>query len=97
MQRTHQCYQSLDLFVDVGAIRAQGVMGVDILVSTFPRVFCILRDNLIEPVSRAWTSKVGPGRFDQAIPQDTKYTREGSNKNINAHNSLCSNRTNIYE
>ena len=29
--------------------------------------------------------------------RDTKCTWEGSNKNINAHNSLCSNRTNIYE
>ena len=31
MQRPLQWYQSLDLFVDVGAIRTQGVVGVDIL------------------------------------------------------------------
>ena len=39
MQRTLQWYQSLNLFVDVGAIRTQGVVGVDVFVATFSRVF----------------------------------------------------------
>ena len=41
MQRTIQWYQSLDLFVDVGAIRTEGVVGVDVFVATFPRAFYI--------------------------------------------------------
>ena len=36
MQRPLQWYQSLDLFVDVGAIRTQGVVGVDILCCYLP-------------------------------------------------------------
>ena len=40
MQRTLQWYQSLDLFIDVGAIRIQGVVGVDIFVGYLPT--CIL-------------------------------------------------------
>ena len=35
MQRTLQWYQSLDLFIDVGAIRTQGVVGVDVFVASF--------------------------------------------------------------
>ena len=41
MLRPLQWSQSLDLFVDVGAIRTQGVVGVDVFVATFPREFCI--------------------------------------------------------
>ena len=47
MQRPLQWYQSLDLFVDVGAIRTQGVVGVDVFVATFSRVFRILLDGWI--------------------------------------------------
>ena len=32
MQRPLQWYQSLDLFIDVGLTRTQGVVGIDILV-----------------------------------------------------------------
>ena len=51
VQRPLQWYQSLDLFVDVGAIRIEGVVGVDVFDATFPRTFCILRHGGIE-VSR---------------------------------------------
>ena len=44
MQRPLQWYQSLDLFVDVGAIRTQGVVGINIFVATFLRVLRILLD-----------------------------------------------------
>ena len=43
---TLQWYQSLDLFVEVGAIKTQGVVGVDVLVATSSRLFCILLDSL---------------------------------------------------
>ena len=48
MQRTLMWYQSLDLFVDVGAIRTPGVVGVDVFFATFPLAFCILRYGGIE-------------------------------------------------
>ena len=48
MLRNLQYYQSLDLFVDVGAIRTHGVVYVDIFVATLLHVFCILPDSLIE-------------------------------------------------
>ena len=62
MQRTLQWYQSLDLFVDVDAIRTQGVVGVDIFVAIFSRVLRILLDgwieaaqtNLTRPCTRDW-------------------------------------------
>ena len=39
MQRPLQWYQSLDLFVDIGAIRTQGVVRVDVFVATFSLYF----------------------------------------------------------
>ena len=62
MQRTLQWYQRLDLFVDVGAIRTQGVVGVDIFVSTFSRVLRILLDGWIEA---AWTNFTRPRTIDR--------------------------------
>ena len=52
---TLQWYQSLDLFVDVGAIITQGVLGVDIFVATFSRVLRILLDGWIEAARTNFT------------------------------------------
>jgi hypothetical protein len=47
----------------------------------------------VEQVSCARTCKVSPGRFIPLCHYDTKYTRVCNNMIINAHISMCSNRT----
>ena len=61
MQRTLQWYQSLDLFVDVGAIRTKGVVSIDIFVATFSRALCI---------STVWWDWSGPN-----LPYSSAYER----------------------
>ena len=55
MQRPLQWYQSQDLFVDVGAIRTQGVVGVDVFAATFSGVLHILLDGWIEAAQTNFT------------------------------------------
>ena len=62
-QRSLQWYQSLDLFVDVGAIRTQGVVGVDVFVATFSRVLRILLDVWIEAARTNFTRPRTRDRF----------------------------------
>ena len=60
---TLQWYQSLDLFVDVGAIRTQGVVGVDVFVATFSCVLRILLDGWIEAPRTNFTRPRTRDRF----------------------------------
>ena len=63
MQRPLQWYQRLDLFVDVAAIRTQGVVGVYDFFATFSRVLLMLLDGWIEAARTNFTRPRTRDRF----------------------------------